>query len=226
MGFEDENLVSMVSKYKTSNINDIIIGRVVVGDNTDLVDTSLFLHNKMRICVEDIMDAFNNRSNRVVLRRLVEHGYSLIQEEQSKFVKRTRTIRRKYRGSDIILLSNATLEFKLNSLENQGTGERRTFALNPNFMGAMRDMSTVLMTSVANIERAAICYSLCTFDYEGQCIDMLPGKSFDFAKKERDKFSDACTQIYAFYEVFPKYEEVYLKMKKGEYDFESTEHHR
>jgi hypothetical protein len=215
MGLDDEVFVTAAGQYKTSTINKLMVDKVLPSRSNDVSDTTIMLFEDLRICIEDFMDSFGNRSNRFILRVLIEHGYSLMQEDHAKNIKMMRGMRRTYRRSDITLLRAASMDFKLETMENQGKGDKRHFQMSINFLGAIKDASTVLMTSVANIERAAICYSLATFDYNGKFFETLPGRTFDFAVKEREAFKDSCFQVYALYETFPYIEESYKRIKKN-----------
>lgn len=170
-------------KYYEMRIDEIVSKEekyVVKEDN--LQATTVNFPQVIRLVLADIKERHRKLNWQKFSRRIIEHGFSIIEHEYGEEVEEIRVLRSKLRYAKRSRIRNYTMDTKV-CVDGTNKMARKSIKVREGIFAAINTMATTLGLEMSSLIRLCVYHSLIT-------SSELPKEIIDASKNEIEKFID------------------------------------
>ena len=161
-------------------LREILEEREEIPKDEKLKKTTVILPQLVRIALVDLREKHNKMNWQVMTRRVIEHGFLIIQHEYRGITREIYELRKRLRYPEIDMIRNFMMDTKVN-VDGMEKAGRKTVAIRDRIYSAIVDMSEELNIEISSMLRLCIYYSLST-------SDELPKEVTDKTEEQKQHF--------------------------------------
>jgi len=167
-------------KYYERSLEEIIKEKEEEIQDSELQATTVNLPQLIRVVLADIKERNRELNWQKISRKIIEHGFSIMEHEYSEVVREVGQLRRKLRYAKMRRVRNYTMDAKV-CIDGTNKMARKSIKIRKKIFAGINTMASTLGLEMSSLVRLCIYHSLIT-------SSELPKEVIEASEKEIEKF--------------------------------------
>ena len=167
-------------RYYEMGIEEVIRDKEQEIPDNELQATTVNLPQLIRVVLTDIKERNQKLNWQKISRRIIEHGFSIMEHEYGETIREIGELRRKLRYAKMKRVRNYTMDTKV-CIDGTNKMARKSIKIRKTIFAGINTMASILGLEMSSLVRLCIYHSLIT-------SNELPKEVIEASEKEIEKF--------------------------------------